>query len=216
MTCLESSYGTIFGDETLASIPVGYGAFETWKVLLQKKDLETVGTKGVIRLELAAMRKLRRGKVKSNPRYWDEVMSATQANNILLKINDLPDWALKCMLMKKNKNGKVINKMTKEVIGFQAIDVFFCECYRVVKKLSRTYNISDRTKLDLSYTHPFRLSDAHLSMKSDLRFWRLIHDGHETFKSVAGYSQEWSEIQMLPPQIFCTEIEYTAFTNKDC
>jgi hypothetical protein len=191
MKCIEATYGIVFGDETLSSIPVGYGAEIGWKHLWTE-DLSTPNTEEKIKQEHAYLQEKRKGKKKQKSRYWDEVMTKTEAANMMDRIKQLSDWQLECMLMTRNNQGKIIDMITKEPVGYRAIDVFFCECYRVLKKRSRTYNISAIPRLDLSYGHPFKLSNNKLCMSIDQRFQRLVEAGHDVFEKWCGYSQEWS------------------------
>jgi hypothetical protein len=140
-------------------------------------------------------------------------MTKTEAENMMASIKQLSDWELQCMLMTKNKQGEVIDMLTKEPVGYRAIDVFFCECYRVLKKRSSTYNISAIPCLDLSYGHPFKLSNNKISMSIDRRFQRLIIDAHDVFIKWCGYSQELSEIKQIPPSVFCTDSELESFSS---
>jgi hypothetical protein len=213
MKCIEATYGIVFGDETLSSVPVGYGAEIGWKHL-RTEDLSTPDTADKIKQERVYLREKRKGKKKQKPRYWDEVMTKTEAKNMMDRIKQLSDWQLKCMLMTRNNHGEIIDMITKEPVGYRAIDVFFCECYRVIKKRSRTYNISAIPRLDLSYGHPFKFSNNKLSMSIDIRFQRLTKAAHDVFKKWCGYSQEWSEIKQIPPSVFCTDSELESFSSS--
>jgi hypothetical protein len=210
MKCIESTYGIVFGVETLSSVPIGYGAEIGWKHL-RTEDLSTPDTAETIKQEHALLREKRKGRKKQKPRYWDEVMTKTEAKNMLNRIKQLSDWELQCMLMARNSKGDIIDMITKEAVGYRAIHVFFCECYRVLKKRSRTYNISAIPRLDLSYGHPFKLSNKKLSINMDRRIQRLIEEAFDVFKIWCGFSQEWSEIKQLPPSVFCTDSELESF-----
>jgi hypothetical protein len=210
MKCIESTYGIVFGDETLSSVPIGYGAEIGWKHL-RTEDLSTPDTAETIKQEHALLREKRKGRKKQKACYWDEVMTKTEAKNMLNRIKQLSDWGLQCMLMARNSKGDIIDMITKEAVGYRAIDVFFCECYRVLKKRSRTYNISAIPRLDLSYGHPFKLSNKKLSINTDRRIQRLIEEAFDVFKIWCGFSQEWSEIKQLPPSVFCTDSELESF-----
>jgi hypothetical protein len=211
MKCIEATYGIVFGEETLSSVPIGYGAEIGWKHL-RTEELSTPNTAEKIKQEQAYLRERRKGKKKQKPRYWDEVMTQTQANNIMARIKQLSDWELQCMLMTRNKQGEIVDMLTREAVGYRAIDVFFCECYQVLKKRSRTYNISAIPRLDLSYGHPFKLSNNKLSMTIDKRFQRLIEEAFAVFIVWCGYSQEWSDVKRIPPSVFCTDSEKESFS----
>ena len=61
MKCIESTYGLVFGVETLSSVPIGYGANEAWK-FLRKEDLSTPSTAEKIKLEQSNLRsKMKKG-----------------------------------------------------------------------------------------------------------------------------------------------------------
>jgi hypothetical protein len=140
-------------------------------------------------------------------------MTQSQADNMMARIKQLSDWELQCMLMSRNKQGEIVDMLTREAVGYRAIDVFFCECYRVLKKRSRTYNISAIPRLDLSYGHPFKLSNNKLSMSIDKRFQRLIEEAFAVFRVWCGYSQEWSDVKRIPPSVFCTDSELESFSS---
>jgi hypothetical protein len=108
MKCVESTYGIVFGEETLSSVPIGYGASEAWK-RLRSDDLLTTESSNKIEKERAVLKTVMKRRKKQKPRYWDEVMTLSEAKNILDGIKTLSDWQLQCMLMSRNSQGVVVD-----------------------------------------------------------------------------------------------------------
>jgi hypothetical protein len=139
-------------------------------------------------------------------------MTETESSEIFSRIKRMDDWQLECMLMKLDKtSGKLVNIITGAPIGCYIIDVFFCESYRIIRKMSRTYNISVQPKFHLPYTHPFKNKYEVFSIKQDKRLYYYISNGSRLFECVCGNSDDYQYVYRIPPEVFCTEVEVKAF-----
>jgi hypothetical protein len=216
MQAIEGAYGNVFGTETLRSVPIGYGAHQAWLNINRESFVTPLNREAIKKERVDIQLKARRKGTRSKPRYWDELMTETEANEFLNRLKSLEDWKLKCMLMKVDKStGELVNIITNAPIGCYTIDVFYCEPYRVLRKMSRTYNISLRPFFDISYAHPFKHHHIVLQTRYDKRLFHFIQESSRLFQAMCGNSSKFCEIYKIPPDVFCTEIEVSAFRKHN-
>jgi hypothetical protein len=207
---IEGTYGCVFGEETLSSVPIGYGAHQAW-LNINRESFITNDNRASIKQERSHLLSRRRG-IKTKPRYWSDLMTEAESSEIFSRMKRMDDWQLECMLMKLDKtSGKLVNIITGAPIGCYVIDVFFCESYRIIRKMSRTYNISVQPKFHLPYTHPFKNKYEVLSIEQDKRLYYYISNGSRLFECVCGNSDDYQYVYRIPPEVFCTEVEVKAF-----
>jgi hypothetical protein len=143
-------------------------------------------------------------------------MTESEATEFLKRLKNLEDWKKQCMLMKFDKSSnEFVNIVTNAPIGCYTIDVFYCEAYRILRKMSRTYNISVRPFFDISYTHPFKNKHDALCTKHDKCLLHFIGEASRMFHATCGNSSNFSEIFKIPPEVFCTDVETQAFRKHN-
>jgi hypothetical protein len=152
---------------------------------------------------------------KEIPVFWDQIMTETQSYIVMEHYRSLDDWELTCMLLRKDDNGDLIDVVTEQPMGVRLIDVTFCEGFRNLKLLSDASLISVYPVLDKPWTHPLKNQNSALDMDTDLKLHSSVKNAHTVYKDNVGYSMNWNEIKIWPPDIFLVPFEKLKKTDPN-
>jgi hypothetical protein len=69
--------------------------------------------------------------------------------------------------------------------------------------------------LDKPWTHPLKNQNSALDMDTDLKLHSSVKNAHTVYKDNVGYSMNWNEIKIWPPDIFLVPFEKLKKTDPN-
>ena len=146
-----------------------------------------------------------------------DLMSDEEYQQLMSYFENLSTEQLSVLLMEKDKDGILRNKINGLSIGPTFLEHTLCILQYYLRRLSSGYNVSQRNKYDRPNFQPLKFNSEELvlDIKNDPALWRLIKSAIQSFEKWAGTGLLWKDIIHHPPDLFMIE-EELRLLNEAC
>jgi hypothetical protein len=199
MLNIENVFGRVFGDETLDSVCVYHGSKEGWNKLRIRDELQAMNSQ-LSKCNSKRVVKLDDDKICS----MADMMTQQEYDHFMKYFSNLSNDKLAVILLEKDKNGNIRNKVNGLTLGPSFLEHTLCILQYYLRKFSSGYNISSSNDFDRPNFQPLKFSVQFLALSedSDKYLWKCIQEGIKSFERIAGHGKTWHDISWYPPSIF--------------